>query len=620
MLTRIKYLLVGSPLATHHLEHRRLNKIRALAALSPDALSSFAYANEEIFLGLVVAGAAGLALSLPIGLIIGGLLVVVALSYFQTIHGYPSGGGSFVVAQENLGTVPGLIAGAALLLDYMLCAAVCVTAGVSAIASAFPVLWPYKVQLSMLLVAILMLANLRGQRETGTLMAIPVYLFLFAYLPMIAIGVVRSILEGPDSVAAAAPPVVQPLSTFLILRAFAMGCTALTGVEAISNGVPAFERPEAKNAGRTQLVMALLMGVLFLGSIGLISYFGVVAGPHETITSALARRVLGSGPAYLLVQVSMMAVLALAANTGFAGFPRVVSIMARDGFLPCQLGKLGSRLVFTNGILLLGGITAALIVLFRGDTHALIPLFAVGALLAFTLSQAGMVVHWARERGRGWWFKAALNGLGALVTGGAVAIVFLTKFSEAAWIAAILIPVLVVLFLRTQSHYDRVAQVVALEGPSFSVRPPSRLPRNLPLHPRVVVPVSDVHSGTYEVVQFARSISSNVMAVHIEVERGTGERITKQWERWWRDVPLVVVPSPFRSVAEPLLEFLDAVDTLYSDGQLAVLVLPELVPDAWWKGVLHSPTAWRIRVKALSRREHADVRRIIIRLPLHLAG
>ena len=620
MLTRIKCLLIGSPLATYHLEHKRLNKTRALAAFSPDALSSFAYANEEIFLGLVVAGAGGLALSLPIGLVIGGLLTVVALSYFQTIHGYPSGGGSFVVAQENLGTVPGLIAGAALLIDYLLCAAVCVTAGVSAIASAFPILWAYKVELSLLLVAILMLANLRGQRETGTLMTIPVYLFLFAYLPMIAVGIVRSIVEAPGSLAAAAPPPVQHLSTFLVLRAFAMGCTALTGVEAISNGVPAFQRPEAKNAGRTQLVMALLMGVLFLGSIGLISYFGVVAGPQETITSALARRVLGSGPAYLLVQASMMAVLALAANTGFAGFPRVVSIMATDGFLPRQLGRLGSRLVFTNGILLLGGIAGGLIVLFRGDTHALIPLFAVGALLAFTLSQAGMVVHWARERGRGWWFKAAFNSLGAVVTGTAVGIVFLTKFSEAAWIVAVLIPVLVVLFLKIHSHYETVAQVVALEGPSLLVRPPSQLPLNLPLHPRVVVPVSDVHSGTYEVVQFARSISSNVMAVHVEVEQGTGQRIVEQWERWWRDVPLVVVPSPYRSVVEPLLEFLDAVDALYSDGQLAVLVLPELVPDAWWKGALHSSTAWRIRVKALSRRQHPDVRRIIIRLPLHLAG
>lgn len=620
MLTRIKCLLIGSPLATYHLENRRLNKIRALAALSPNALSSFAYANEEIFLGLVVAGAAGLALSLPIGLVIGGLLTIVALSYFQTIHGYPSGGGSYVVAQENLGTVPGLTAGAALLIDYLLCAAVCVTAGVAAIASAFPVLWPYKVELSLLLLAILMLANLRGLRETGTLMAIPVYLFVFAYLPMIGIGIVRLIIAGPGSLAMAAPPAVQPLSTFLIVRAFAMGCTALTGIEAISNGVPAFKRPEAKNAGRTLLIMALLMGVLFVSSIGLISYFAVVAGPQETITSALARRVLGSGPAYLLVQASTMAILVLAANTSFAGFPRVVSIMARDGFLPRQLGKLGGRLVFTNGILLLGGIAGGLIVIFRGDTHALIALFAVGALLAFTLSQAGMVIHWARERGRGWWFKAAFNGLGAVVTGAAVAIVFLTKFVEGAWIVALLIPVLMVLFLKIHSHYQAVAQVAALEGPSFVVGTPARLPPNLPLHPRVVVPVSDVHSGTYEVVQFARSISSNVMAVHVEVERGTGQRIVEQWERWWRDVPLVVVPSPYRSVVEPLLEFLDAVDALYSDGQLAVLVLPELVPDAWWKGVLHSPTAWRIRVKALSRRQHPGMRRTIIRLPLHLAG
>jgi amino acid transporter len=620
MLTRIKWLLIGSPLATYHLEHKRLNKIRALAALSPNALSSFAYANEEIFLGLVVAGAAGLALSLPLGLIIGGLLIIVAVSYFETIHGYPSGGGSYVVAQENLGLVPGLVAGAALLIDYVMCAAVCVTAGVAAIASAFPILWPYEVHLSLLLLGILMLANLRGLRETGTLMAIPVYAFLAAYLPMIALGIVRSILEGPGSLAAAPPPAEQPLSLPLILGTFAMGCTALTGIEAVSNGVPAFERPETKNAGRTLVIMALLMGVLFVGSIALISYLAVVASSQETITSALARRVLGSGPAYLLVEAGTMAILALAANTSFAGFPRVASVMARDGFLPRQLGRMGGRLVFTNGILLVGGIAGGLIMLFRGSTHTLMPLFAVGALLAFTLSQAGMVVHWARERGRGWWFKAALNGLGAVVTGVAVAIVFLTKFLPSAWIVALLIPLLVVLSLKIHAHYETVAQVMALEGPSLVVGTPARLPANLPLHPRVVVPVSDVHSGTYDVVRFARSISSNVMAVHIEVERGTGERIMEEWQRRWRDVPLVVIPSPYRSVVEPLLEFLDAVDALYSDGQLAVLVLPELVPDAWWKGILHSPTAWRIRVEALSRRRHSETRRTIIRLPLHLEG
>jgi amino acid transporter len=554
----------------------------------------------------------------PLGLIIGGLLIAVALSYSQTIYGYPSGGGSYVVAQENLGLVPGLVAGAALLIDYVMCAAVCATAGVAAMASAFPILWPHEVQLSLLLLGVLMLANLRGLRETGTLMAIPVYVFLAAYLAMIAVGIVRSILEGPGSLAA--PPPEQPLSLSLILGAFSMGCTALTGIEAVSNGVPSFQRPEAKNAVRTLLVMALLMAVLFVGSIALISYFAVVAGPEETITSALARRLLGGGLAYLLIEAATMAILVLAANTSFAGFPRVASVMARDGFLPRQLGRMGGRLVFTNGILLVGGIAGGLIVFFRGSTHTLMPLFAVGALFAFTLSQAGMVVHWARERGRGWWFKAALNGLGAVVTGAAVAIVFLTRFLPSAWIAALLIPLLVVLFLKIHSHYEAVAQVAALEGPSLVVGTPARLPPNLPLHPRVVVPVSDVHSGTHDVIQFARSISSNVMAVHVEVERGTGEHIMEQWQRWWRDVPLVVVPSPYRSVVEPLLEFLDAVDALYSDGQLAVLVLPELVPDAWWKGVLHSPTAWQIRVKALSHRQHSGTRRTIIRLPLHLEG
>ncbi|MBC8446376.1 MAG: APC family permease, partial [Chloroflexi bacterium] len=456
MLSRIKHLLVGPPLPTHQLVHERLNKIRALAAFSPDALSSIAYANQEIYLGLIVAGSAGLTLSLPIGLVITGLLTIVALSYFQTIHGYPSGGGSYIVARANLGTLPGLIAAAALLIDYVLTAAVSLTAGVAAIASAFPALWPHRIILALLLLLIIALANLRGLRETGTLMAIPVYLFLFTYLPMLAYGVVRFLMGGPGSLAAAAPPPSEPLTAFLVLHTFSAGCTALTGIEAISNGVPAFQPPEAKNAGRTLMVMALLMGLLFLGSIGLTQFLAVVAGPGETILSALARLLLGSGPAYVLIQATTMLILTVAANTSFAGFPRLAAILATDGFLPHQLTGLGDRLVFANGIVLLAVATGVLIVVFGGDSHALIPLFAVGVFLAFTLSQAGMVVHWWRERGTGWWLKAVLNGIGALATGMTVIVIGVSKFIEGAWITILLIPVLVAGFLRVRAHYRKV--------------------------------------------------------------------------------------------------------------------------------------------------------------------
>ncbi len=390
MLDNLRHLLIGPPLPTQRLESERLNKVRALAAFSPDALSSIAYANQEIFLGLVVAGSIGLHYAWPIGMAITVLLGVLALSYFQTIYAYPNGGGSYTVARENLGALPGLIAAAALLIDYVLTAAVSLTAGVAAIASAFPELWPYRVEIALVLLIIVLVANLRGVRETGTLMAIPVYFFLVAYLAMLAVGVVRAIGGGPIPIEAAAPAPIVAATPILILHTFAAGCTALTGIEAISNGVPVFKRPESRNAGITLIVMALLMGVLFLGSIGLTQVLGVVAGPDETILSALARQVLGTGLPYFVVQIATLLILAVAANTSFAGFPRLASILAQDGYLPHQFSQLGDRLVFSNGMVALAGLTGVLIVAFNGDSHALIPLFAVGVFLAFTLSQAGM--------------------------------------------------------------------------------------------------------------------------------------------------------------------------------------------------------------------------------------
>ncbi len=610
MLSGIKHLLLGSPLPTQQLVRERLNKIRALAAFSPDALSSIAYANQEIYLAMIVAGSAGLSLSLPIGLAITGLLILIALSYFQTVHGYPSGGGSYIVARENLGILPGLVAAAALLIDYLLTAAVSLTAGVAAIASAFPVLWPHRVILSLFLLFVITMINLRGLRETGTLMAIPVYLFLFTYLPMLAYGVVRALTDGPGALATTAPPATQPLTIFLVLRAFSAGCTALTGIEAISNGVPAFQPPEAKNAGRTLMVMTLLMGLLFLGSIGLTQFLAVIAGPQETILSALARRLLGRGPAYLLIQASTLLILAVAANTSFADFPRVAALLAKDGFLPRQLTSLGDRLVFANGIVLLSIATGAVIVAFGGDTHALIPLFAVGAFLAFTLSQAGMVGHWWRERGRAWGLKATFNGLGAIATGTTLIVIGTSKFVQGAWITVLLIPMLVACFLQIRGHYREVARELSLRGlpPSLQFSPP----------PRMVIPISGVHRGIVDAIAYARSISRDITAVYVELEPGGGESIREKWGRWWPDIPLVVLPSPYRSIIGPFLDFLDETDRKHNDGQLATVVLPEFVPAKWWHGLLHNQTAWLIKIALLYRRRHLGFQRAIIDVPYHL--
>jgi amino acid transporter len=578
MLSRLKNALIGSPLPTQQLADKRLNKIRALAAFSPDALSSIAYANQEIYLGLVVAGSAGLVLAWPIGLVIVGVLIIVAISYYQTIHGYPSGGGSYIVARANIGILPGLVAAGALLLDYLLCAAVSLTAGVDAIASAFPSLLPYKTVIALGLLGLIMLANLRGLRETGTIMAVPVYLFLFTYVPMLIYGGIHLWIEGPTPMASVAPQPVQPLTLFLLLHTFATGCTALTGIEAISNGVPAFHKPESKNAGRTLIVMAILMGVLFVGSIGLTQFLGIIAGPNETILSALARHLLGSGPAYVLIQFSTLLILAVAANTSFADFPRLSAILARDGFLPRQFTGLGDRLVFTNGIIFLAIAAGVLIVIFGGNSHLLIPLFAIGAFLAFTLSQSGMVVHWIRERSQNWRLKAFLNGLGAITTATTVVIITISKFREGAWITVLLIPIFVTVFLRIHQHYQDVGKQLSLRGlpPDIKPSPPMRL----------VIPVSGVHRGIIDAMNLAQSISKDITAVYIELEPGSGEQMRKEWECWWPDIPLVVLPSPFRSIIRPLLDYLDEDDRKHNDGTLAAVVLPEFIPARWWQQLL----------------------------------
>jgi amino acid transporter len=497
-----------------------------------------------------------------------------------------------------------------LLVDYLLTAAVSLTAGVAAIASAYPMLWDHRVALSLLLLTVITVINLRGIRETGALMAVPVYFFLFTYLPMLAYGGWRLLNGEAGSLAATAPPAVQSLTTFLILRAFATGCTALTGIEAISNGVPVFKPPEAKNAGRTLLVMALLMGTLFVGSIGLTQALAVVAGPDETILSTLARRLLGRGPAYLAIQAGTLLILAVAANTSFAGFPRLAALLAGDGFLPRQLTGLGDRLVFANGILVLSFATGGLIIAYGGDTHALIPLFAVGVFLAFTLSQAGMVVHWWRDRSRAWQVKAAINGVGAAATSVTLLIVGLSKFAEGAWITVLVIPALVLVFLQVRRHYRAVARQLSLRGlpPSLKPAPP----------PRVVVPISGIHRGIVDAIGFARSIASDVTAVYVELEPGSSERIRREWQAWWPDVPIVVVSSPYRSLIGPLLDFLDETDRQHNDGQLATVVLPEFVPAKRWHGLLHNQSARLLKAALLYKRRRLGFQRVIIDVPYHL--
>jgi amino acid transporter len=612
-------LLIGPPLPTGDAHHQRLSNVRALAALSPDALASVAYANQEIFLGLVVAGSVGLNFTVGIAMVIAGLLAVLTISYSQTITAYPGGGGSYTVARENLGPLPGMIAAAALMTDYVLNAAVSVTAGVTALAAAFPVLWDWRVPLALGLLVIITIANLRGLREAGTAMVLPVFLFLGVYFLMIGVGIYRAIIDGPAAfpVAAMQPYVpTEQLTLLLILHTFATGCTALTGVEALSNGTTVFRPPEAKNANKTMLAMSLLMAVLFIGTTGLTQYLGIVAGPTDTILSALARRVFGGGPVggflYYAVQIATLLVLMVAANTSFMDFPRVSSILARDGYMPRQLAMLGDRLVYSNAIVFLAAVAGVLTIIFQGDPHLLIPLFAVGAFLAFTLSQAGMVMHWWRERGGGWQIKLLINGLGTLSTLIALLIIGVSKFLAGAWIVLLIIPLLVFVFNAIRQHYAEVREQLTLRG----------LPPDLKamLKPRVVLPVAGVHRGTIAALRYALSITDQVTGVYVEIEPGSGEQIKTRWKEWGldHDSRLVIIPSPYRSVVGPFLDYLDKYDEEINDGQLASVLLPEFIPANWWETLLHNQMAWAIQLALMYGRRRIGKIRAIIDVPMYL--
>jgi amino acid transporter len=618
MLTGARRLLFGSPLPTAEEVHQRLTKVKALAVFSSDALSSVAYATEEILLVLVVAGSVALELSLPIALVIAGLLAIVSTSYYQTIHGYPSGGGAYIVAYDNLGIWPGLIAAAALLIDYVLTVAVSVTAGIAAITSAFPALLPFRVELSLLAIALIAWANLRGVRESGTLFALPTYGFVFIFLMLIVVGLVR-LLTGTLSLAPAQTiPVLghgtQTLTLFLILRAFASGCTALTGIEAISNGIPAFRKPEADNAGKTLIAMAALLMTMFLGITFLARSLGVVPVEDQTVVSQIGRQVFGHGLLYLALQAATALILVLAANTSFADFPRLSAILARARYLPRQLTSLGDRLVFANGIIALALLASSLVVIFGGRTHRLIPLYAVGVFLSFTLSQTGMVRHWHKEGGRGWRWKAAVNGLGAVATGIVLLVIVTSKFIHGAWIVILLIPIFVWMFQIIKRHYITLAEQLSLEGlgPEEWVGMASHKTH------KVVVPVSGMHRGTLAALRFARSLSKDVTAVVVDVVPQFTASVREKWPTWGHDVPLVVLESPYRSTIGPLLTYLDEVDQRESERGLTVVVLPEFVPARWWHHLLHNQTALLLKTVLTYRRGQTGQDRVIIDVPYHL--
>jgi len=601
----LKRFVVGAPMPLSLARHERLSKKVALAVFASDALSSTAYATEEILRVLVLAGSAALGLAIWVAVAIALLLIVVAISYQQTIHAYPNGGGSYIVARVNLGPTPGLVAAASLMIDYVLTVSVSVAAGVAAITSAFPALFPYRVTLGVACIALIAFGNLRGVRESGRIFAVPTYLFIFTFGALVLTGLIRYALGEVRPLTETVLHPATALSGFLVLRAFASGCTAMTGMEAISNGVPAFKEPEAHNAAVTSRWMAGILAVLFLGLTLLAQAYRVVPVEHETVVSMLGRALFGRGAFYYLIQAATALILILAANTSFAGFPRLASLLSQDRYAPRQFAKRGDRLVFSNGIVILGAFAALLVIAFRGDTHALIPLYAVGVFISFTLSQAGMVRHWHRERGPGWRWRLLINGTGALLTGVVTLVIAVTKFTHGAWIVVLLVPILVLMFQTVNRHYALVADQLSLEG--YGGPPPIR-------H-TVLVPIGDVHRGVVAAVQYAKLLSPEAKAVYVETDPAATRALEEKWIKWGMGVPLVILTSPYRSVLTPLLEYIDHLQEEQGEVRRVVtVVLPEFIPHRWWQHLLHNQTALLIKGALLFRK---DV--IVTDVPYHLA-
>lgn len=589
----IKRLLVGKSLPTSANAEERLNNFAALAVLSSDAISSVAFATEEILKVMVLAGSAALGVSIWIAIAIVLLLLIITLSYRQTIRAYPSGGGAYIVAHANLGIYPGLVAAASLMIDYVLTVSVNIAVGVDNLLSIpeLQSLRHLKIELCLLFIALIMLANLRGVRESGRIFMIPTYAFILIGLIMIASGLYQQ-ASGHIS---ANPPTIQaaePLAIFLILRAFSQGCSALTGVEAISNGLPAFKPPEWKNAQITMLYMGLILGTLFLGITHLANVYHIVASDSETVISQLGHSILGNGILYKFLQISTLFILLLAANTSYADFPRLASLLARDGFLPRQLTLLGDRLVFSNGIILLSTIAAILLIIVKGSVDVLISLYALGVFTSFTLSQAGMVRHWFRERTSGWLGSALMNGLGTITTAIVLIVILQTKFLAGAWSVLVSTILLVMLFLAINRHYKYVAERLSLKN----VAPRSYLPRpktDIINQPAVVV-VGQLNQVTVLALDYARSIADEVVAIHVDMGSTDRTKLLQQWQKLESDVTLEILDSPYRSIVNPIVDFVSDYEKLHS-GIFSTVIIPAVVTRNWWQGLLHNQTGFFLK-------------------------
>jgi amino acid transporter len=598
----VRGVVIGRALASSELGHERLSKKMALAIFSSDALSSSAYATEEILLVLIIAGAASTVYSIPIALSIGVLCAIVVASYRQTIRAYPNGGGAYVVANENLSFGAGLFAGSALLVDYIMTVAVSTAAGVAAITSAIPELRPEAIEIALFFVLIVTLGNLRGIRESATIFAIPTYFFIFTFGGMLVVGLVRLAL-GHDL----EPPDVEnhavgtgALTVFLLLRGFSSGSAALTGIEAVANGVPSFKPPEAKNAATTQVWMAAILIAFFVGTTYLAYEIGVLPSDEMTVVAQIAQAVFGQGAIFYVIQFATVMILILAANTAFAGLPTLASVMAKDQVMPKQFAFRGDRLAFSNGIIFLGLASAAVLIAFSADTHKIIPLYAFGVFTAFTLSQAGMVVHWRRHKEPGWRSAQIINAVGAVVTGIVAVIIVATKFTHGAWLSIVIMVVVALVLWRIREHYKDAERQLGLGADSAEDMAHRGYTASAATHQSVIIPVDRIDRSVLRTVAFARTISPAAVAVHVTDERVAAEELRKQWEDALPDTRLVIVESPYRSLVEPILAYIEGLDRTRPGGNV-IVVLAEFVPKHFWQKFLHNQLSQRLKKALIDR-------------------
>jgi len=593
--SKIRRLLIGDPLHNSQQSHELIPKWKALALLSADALSSIAYATEEIIIPLAVSGVAfATTWSLPIALAILALMFLVTMSYRQTINAYPNGGGAYIVAKENLGTGAGLVAGAALLIDYTLTVAVSVSAGVENLVSAFPSLASVQVFTAVWIILLLMVLSLRGVKDSATVFAIPTYLFIFSIFLLIGVG----LFKGPED------PTIHPhqvllsnmpeIGIILLLRAFSSGCTALTGIEAISNGIPLFKHPQSKNANLTLLMMIAILGSMFAGITYLVNSYDVLPVQGVTLISGLTKAVFGNGIMFYVVQISVFLILFMAASTAYADFPRLSSLLAIDRYAPRQLASIGDRLVFSNGIIGLSLGAIALVIFFKGHTHSLIPLYAVGVFLSFTLSQAGMVVHHWKLREPNWIPSMLMNIIGTIVTFSILIVIGSFKFTHGAWLVILVIPIIVYAFHRIHVHYIMFAR--ELSQSHYEIEKCEKVTDHV-----VVIPISGLHLGVMNAIRYGKSISSDIRVCFVKTDDLAEKRMLESWNAKFPDSKLYVLDSPYRSISEPILNFIDEVRKEHPTEFITV-IFPEFVTYKWYHQLLHNQTAWLIKLSLIYKK------------------